>query len=166
MKKKILIFSLVYYPIKVGGAEGAIKEITDRLSSDKYEFHLLCNGYDATFPKTEIIGNVTVHRIGITTNRPEVSDLRRLPLHLNKLLYQWTAVWHAKKLHRREKFDGIWAMMAHGTGVPAGKFKKVFPKLSTSSLFKKVIRQNTLNAKCVGLGMRLRKPFAVPMSFK
>ncbi|MCB9816305.1 glycosyltransferase family 4 protein [Candidatus Nomurabacteria bacterium] len=127
MKKKILIFSLVYYPVKVGGAETAIKEITDRLSTDEYEFHLLCNRYDSTFPKREQIGNVTVHRIGLTTHKPTVADLRKLPLHLNKIFYQWTAYWQAKKLHKEEKFDAIWALMAHATGVPAGKFKKVFP---------------------------------------
>ena len=33
MRKKILIFSLAYYPKHIGGAEIAIKEITYRLSS-------------------------------------------------------------------------------------------------------------------------------------
>ena len=127
--KKILIFSLVYFPIRVGGAETAIKEITDRLSTEDYEFHLVCNGYDSTFPKTEQIGNVTVHRIGLTTHKPSVSDLRKLPLHLNKLLYQWQAFRVAKKLHKKEQFDGIWAMMAHACGVPAGKFKQAFPNV-------------------------------------
>ncbi len=129
MKKKILIFSMVYFPVKVGGAENAIKEITDRLSPDEFEFHMICNRYDSTFPKTEKIGNVIVHRIGLTIKEPEVSDLRKLPLHLNKLFYQWLAFWEAKKLHRKENFDGTWAMMAHSTGVPAGKFKKSFPEV-------------------------------------
>lgn len=127
MKKKVLIFSLVYFPIKVGGAEVAIKEITDRLSPDDYEFHMICNRYDSTFPKTEKIGNVIVHRIGLTVRKPKVSDLRKMPLHLNKLFYQWLAYWEAKKLHKKENFDGIWAMMAHATGVPSGKFKNHFP---------------------------------------
>lgn len=129
MKKKILIFSLVYYPIKVGGAESAIKEITGRLSPEEYEFHMICNGYDSTFPKVEQIGNVMVHRIGITKKNPTIPELRKLPLHLNKLVYQWQAFWTAKKLHKTEHFDAIWAMMAHGTGVPAGKFKRTFPQV-------------------------------------
>ncbi|MEM9336985.1 MAG: glycosyltransferase family 4 protein [Patescibacteria group bacterium] len=127
MKKKILIFSLAYYPKHIGGAEVAIKEITDRINSDEYEFHLVCNRYDSTLPKTEQIGNVHVHRIGLTTENPSMADLRKLPLHLNKLLFQWQAFWFAKKLHKKEKFDGIWAMMAHACGVPAGKFKAAFP---------------------------------------
>lgn len=127
MKKKILIFSLAYYPKHIGGAEVAIKEITDRISPEEYEFHLLCNRFDSILPKEEKIGNVHVHRIGISTKNPSMSDLRKLPLHLNKVLYQWLAFYEAKKLHRKHHFDAIWAMMAHSTGIPAGKFKKVFP---------------------------------------
>jgi glycosyltransferase involved in cell wall biosynthesis len=126
MKPKILIFSLAYYPKHVGGAEVAIKEITDRLG-DQYEFHLLCNRYDSTLPKEEQVGQVLVHRIGLTTKNPSMGDLRKLPLHLNKIWYQLAAFWQAKKLHKKYQVDGIWAMMAHATGVPAGKFKKKFP---------------------------------------
>ena len=129
MKKKILIFSLAYYPSHIGGAEVAIKEITDRLSPDDYEFHLVCNRYDSNLPKVEKIGNVKVHRIGWATSSPSMADLRKFPLHLNKLIYQFQAYWFAKKLHKKEKFDGIWAMMAHATGVPAAKFKRAFPEV-------------------------------------
>lgn len=129
MKKKILIFSLAYYPKHIGGAEVAIKEITDRLSLEQYEFHLICNRYDATLPVTEKIGTVTVHRIGFTKRGPTMVDLRKLPLHLNKLFYQWTAFFEARKLHKEHHFDGIWAMMAHSCGVPAGRFKKTFPEV-------------------------------------
>jgi len=45
MKKKILIFSLAYYPKHIGGAEVALKEITDRISTDEYEFHMVCNRF-------------------------------------------------------------------------------------------------------------------------
>ena len=127
MAKKILLFSGSYYPKHIGGAEVAIKEITDRLSPDDYEFHMVCNRFDSTLPKKEKIGNVMVRRIGLVTKEPLMGDLRKLPLHLNKLIYQWQAFWVAKKLHKTEQFDGIWAIMAHSCGVPAGKFKRVFP---------------------------------------
>jgi glycosyltransferase involved in cell wall biosynthesis len=129
MKKRILIFSLAYYPKHIGGAEVAIKEITDRLSPEAYEFHLVCNRYDSTLPKTEQIGNVHVHRIGITTKNPTMADLRKLPLHLNKLFYQWLAFFEARKLHKQLQFDGVWAMMAHATGIPAARFKMTFPNV-------------------------------------
>ncbi|MCB9809974.1 glycosyltransferase family 4 protein [Candidatus Nomurabacteria bacterium] len=125
--KKILIFSLAYFPKHVGGAEVAIKEITDRLSPEEYEFHLVCNRYDSTLPKEEKIGNVMVHRIGFSTKEPTMADLRKLPLHLNKILFQFQAFVFSSKLHRKEKFDGAWAMMAHSCGIPASKFKQAFP---------------------------------------
>lgn len=129
MKKKILIFSLAYFPKHVGGAEVAIKEITDRIDSDDYEFHLICNRFDSTLPKTEAIGNVTVHRIGLTTKNPTMGDLRKFPLHLNKIIFQFLAFKEAKRLHQQENFSAIWAMMAHATGVPAQKFKRAFPEV-------------------------------------
>jgi phosphatidylinositol alpha-1,6-mannosyltransferase len=127
MKTKVLIFSLAYYPKHIGGAEVAIKEITDRLSPETYEFHLVCNRYDSTLPTTERVGNVYVHRIGITTKNPDMAALRTFPLHLAKIIYQWQAYVVAKKLHRQHQFNLVWAMMAHSCGVPAGMFKKKFP---------------------------------------
>lgn len=129
MKRKILILSLAYYPEHIGGAEVAIKEITDRLSPDKYEFHLVCNRYNSGLLPKEKIGNILVHRIGLIKRNPTMADLRKWPLHLNKIIYQWLAYYKAKKLHREHHFDAIWAMMAHATGVPASKFKKNFPEV-------------------------------------
>jgi len=127
--KKILIFSLAYYPKHVGGAEVAIKEITDRISTNDIEFHMVTNRFDTTLPKEEKIGNVFVHRIGITTKNPEMGDLRKFPLHLNKILFQFTASLKAHRLNKKFKYDGIWAMMAHSTGVPAGVFKTFHPSI-------------------------------------
>ncbi len=107
----------------------AIKEITDRIDSHDYEFHVLCNRYDTTLPKTEYIGNTLVHRIGLATHSPTMADLRKMPLHLNKLLFQFLAYRKAKQLHKKYRYDGIWAMMAHSCGVPAGSFKKTFPNV-------------------------------------
>ncbi|MEK7201158.1 MAG: hypothetical protein AAB737_00800, partial [Patescibacteria group bacterium] len=107
--KKILIFSLQYYPF-VGGAEVAIKEITDRISLDEYEFHMVTSRFDSTLPKTEKIGNVTVHRIGLATKSPNIADLKKMPLHFNKFLFQLLAVPHALALHRKHHFDMTWAM--------------------------------------------------------
>ncbi|MFO3798080.1 MAG: glycosyltransferase, partial [Anaerolineales bacterium] len=56
-----------------------------------------------------------------------MGDLRKLPLHLNKIIYQFSAYYTAKRLHKHYHFDAIWAMMAHSCGVPAGMFKKRFP---------------------------------------
>lgn len=105
----------------------SVKEITDRIGD--LEFHLIANRYDSTLPKEEKIGNVHVHRIGITTHNPGMADLRKLPLNLNKLLYQFLAAWHALRLHKRHRFDAMWAVMAHSTAVPAAIVKILHPEI-------------------------------------
>lgn len=129
MKKKVLIFSLAYYPRFHGGAEPAIKEITDRIDPDEIEFHLITTHFDTTLPHDEKIGNVNVHRIGIGTKNPSFEDLGKMPLHLNKFLFQFWATIKAIQLHRKDNFDAIWAMMAHSAGVPAVLFKIIHPKV-------------------------------------
>jgi glycosyltransferase involved in cell wall biosynthesis len=113
--KKVLIFSLAYYPKFVGGAEVAIKEITDRISPDEIEFHMVTMRFSSADECEEKIGNVFVHRIGNGSGR------------LNKYLYQFWAAWKGWQLHRYHHFDGTWAMMAHSTGVPAALFKIFHP---------------------------------------
>lgn len=99
--KKILIFSLAYFPKTIGGAEVAIKEITDRISD--IEFHLITNRFDADAPIEEKIGNVVVHRVGGGTS------------YLAKALFVPRAAHAALRLHRSIRFDGAWAMMCYMT---------------------------------------------------
>lgn len=127
--RRILIFSLNYYPHFIGGAEVALKEITDRISPEEIEFHMVTLRMDSDLPKTEHIGNVIVHRIGPTRKNPSIADLQKAPLHYNKHLYQFLAAWEAQKLHVKFRFDGVWAMMAHSCGIPAGIFKTCNPKV-------------------------------------
>jgi len=123
--KRILIFSLAYYPNHVSGAEAAIKEITDRIND--IEFHMVTLRYDSSLPKVEKIGNVLIHRIGIAKNNPSLQDLGKLPLDLNKPLYQFLAPLKGLALNRKYKYDGVWAMMAHATGVPIAIFNLFSP---------------------------------------
>ncbi len=127
--KKVLIFSLAYFPKHVGGAEVAIKEITDRIPPALYEFHMVTLRFDSTLPKLEKIGNIFVHRIGFTTRNPSMADLRKFPLHFNKFLFQFSAFFKALSLHKQYSFDGIWAMMAHSCGAPASLFKTIHPEV-------------------------------------
>lgn len=129
MKKRILIFSLAYYPNHVSGAEVAIKEITDRFNPAEYEFHMVTLRYNSTVAKQEQVGNVLVHRIGLTRPDPSFEDLSKMPLHINKPLFQFAAAWKALRLHRTHKFAGIWALMAHSSGVPAAIFKLFHPSV-------------------------------------
>lgn len=127
--KRVLIFSLNYYPRFIGGAEVAIKEITERIPRDDVEFHMVTLRHDATLAKEEQVGNILVHRIGLVRVAPDISDLKRFPLILNRYLYQLYAVIKALHLYHQYHYDGVWAVMAHSAGIPAGMFKRLVPKV-------------------------------------
>jgi len=117
MAKRVLIFSLSYYP-HVGGAEIAIKEITDRIDPSIMEFDMITLRYDSRMPKFEQIGNVHVYRIGLTKKSPRPKDFHRPRLYLAKILYPITAFLRAVSLHKKNKYDMTWSMMSY-MGFPA-----------------------------------------------
>lgn len=127
--KRILIFSLAYYPKYVGGAEVAIKEITDRIDKADIEFHMVTLRFDASLPKIEQVGNVLVHRIGFVAKNPSMRDLKHFPLVLNKFIFQLYAPFYALSLHKKYRYDGIWGMMAHAVGIATGIFKSLKPEV-------------------------------------
>ena len=100
MSKKILIFSLAYYPSHVSGAEAALKEITDRVGGE-YEFHLITHLFDTKAPRVERIGAVTVYRVGFGG------------AYLSKILFVPLAALKARALHAKLTFTGMWAMMTY-----------------------------------------------------
>lgn len=121
--KKILIFSLDYLPGPISGAESAIEDITDRISPEEIEFHMVTLYYDSNVPRVQKFGNVTVHYVGLFGKPdPAFEDRRKFPLHYNKHYFQIAAGIKGWWLHRKHKYDGAWAMMAHGTGVPVSIF--------------------------------------------
>ncbi len=99
--KKILIFSLAYYPRHVSGAEAAVKEITDRIVQSEFEFHMLTHRFGVEDLKDELIGNVHVHRVGFG------------PGYLSKILFVPLLVWKTISLNRTEHFSAIWALMTY-----------------------------------------------------
>jgi len=126
--KRILIFSTAYLPL-VGGAEIAVKELTDRLAgfsahlpaeasaqagggpASGWEFDLICARIKKDLVKQEKIGRITVYRVGLGCK----SD---------KFLLPWLGVRAALKLHKINKYDLIWAIMASFGGLAALFFKK------------------------------------------
>lgn len=101
MTKRILVFSLAYYPSHVSGAEVAIKEITDRVSPDDITFSMVTHRFEKKALRVEQIGNVQVHRVGIG------------PSYLSKILFIPLAALTAARLHRKNPFDGSWVMMTY-----------------------------------------------------
>lgn len=127
--KRILIFSLTYHPY-VGGAEIAIKEVTDRIDPNEYAFDMITLRFDKNLPEVERIGNVTVHRIGMTTSSPKISD-RRIPFtaRLAKILFPFSSFRKARALHKEHAYDIVWAMMANQAGFGALLFKYAYPRV-------------------------------------
>lgn len=113
MNKRILIFSLAYFPF-VGGAEVAVKEIADRLGGE-FEFEMLTVNLDGGQAAEEKMGNILVRRIGRGK--------------LAKYFFPFTAYRLAKKLQKENKFDAIWAVMANQAGLAALFFKWGLPKV-------------------------------------
>src|SRR3989344_11053 len=98
-RKKIVIFSLAYFPKPVGGAEIAVKEITSRI--EDIEFHIVTHRFDPSLPREEQLGNVFVHRIGDGTS------------YFAKMLFVLRAAFAGMKLQRIHTFDAAWAMMSY-----------------------------------------------------
>jgi glycosyltransferase involved in cell wall biosynthesis len=99
--KKILIFSLAYYPSFVSGAEAAVKEITDRISPEDIEFHLITLLFEKTASREERIGNVRVYRVGFGG------------AYISKIFFIPLAAFTARKLHKKNTFDAFWALMTY-----------------------------------------------------
>ncbi len=99
--KRILVFSLAYYPGFVSGAEAAIKEIADRIDPSDIEFHLITLLFDTKASREERIGNTHVHRVGFGG------------AYLSKVLFIPLAALMARSLDRKHRFDAVWCMMTY-----------------------------------------------------
>lgn len=126
--KRILIFSLAYYPKYVGGAEVALKEITDRIDPTKYAFDMITCRFDSTLPREEQVGNIHVYRIGFALPKPSYADLGRPPLYFVKVAYPLLAAWKAIGLHKKRRYDAFWGMMSY-MGFPVAILKFFYKDL-------------------------------------
>lgn len=113
MKPRILIFSIAYDPL-IGGAELAVRNITDRIFD--YEFDLVTCRFERSHKAIERVGNVTVYRVGF-------------PSRLGRLIYPALAVRLARRLHQQNPYQIIWGIMAAYAGAAALMFKKRFPNV-------------------------------------
>lgn len=110
--KKVLIFSTAYFPF-VGGAEVAVKEITDRISD--IEFDMITARMDRKLPKFERVGNVNVYRMGFGVKA------------LDKIILAKWGFLKALKLNKKNNYDIAWSIMASQASIAASLFK-IFKK--------------------------------------
>lgn len=111
--KRILIFSLAYYPRFVGGAEVAIKEITDRVPPEEIEFHMVTLRFDSTLPRHSKEGNIFVHRVGFGRRGASVASTHHPLVYIDKILFVPLAALVALRLHLQRRFNAWWAMMSY-----------------------------------------------------
>ena len=126
--KRILFFSLTYHPF-IGGAEVAIKEVTDRVSPKEYSFDMITLRFDSTLPKFERVGNIDIFRIGFARAGAKIDDLNKFPLVTNKYFYPFFAFATAIVLHHRKPYDAIATVMTSYASFSALFFKFLFPKV-------------------------------------
>lgn len=119
-KKKVLIFSLVYLPEFVGGAELAVHETVKRIPKSEIEFSLIALRDDKSVDGE--YGNVFVFHTGLKVERDS------FVFKLEKYLFPFLATIKAIRLNRKNKFDTIWALMANYAGFAALLTKIIFPK--------------------------------------
>ncbi len=107
-KKKVLIYSIAYFPY-VGGAEAAVREITDRIKT--VEWHMVTCQFDTKLPQQEKIGNIMVYRV-----------------HCSKILFPFIGFWKGMRLQKKYQFSMVWSIMTFAGF--AGLFHKIFsPKI-------------------------------------
>lgn len=109
----VLIFSMTYLPF-IGGAEMAVKEITDRINN--FQFDLITARLDKKLAKFEKIGRINVYRVGQGGI-------------LDKYLFPCLAYFKAKKLHREKNYQIVQAIMAFYAGLAALFFKWKYPQV-------------------------------------
>ncbi|MEA2089049.1 MAG: UDP-glucuronic acid decarboxylase family protein [Patescibacteria group bacterium] len=134
-KTRIIIFAPTYLPLE-GPAEKAVKKITNRLIG--YDFDLFTTKFKKEFPKKEKINRVNIYRIGFGNK-------------FDKYLLPFLATWQALKLHKKNRYEAVWGIMA-SYGSLAGIIFSLFSKTAfLVSLYegkiseKKFLRKKILN---------------------
>lgn len=127
--KRVLIFSLTYYPDLVGGAEIPIRKTTDRIDPSDITFDMIALRFDSELPAEEQVGNVRVHRVGFSKPHPRVGELVKSPLKWNKYLYPFFAFRKAGELHREHAYDAVWSVMTSYASFGALFFKMRYPRV-------------------------------------
>lgn len=98
----------------VGGAEIAVKEITDRIPD--IEFDLITARIDPSLVSVERVGRVNVYRVGYGNK-------------LDKFLLPILGTLKARELIQKGTYDRLWSVMAGQASVACAFTKKLFPQI-------------------------------------
>lgn len=114
MAKKTLIISLVYYPEFVGGAEVAVKEITDRSSSGSFDMITLIGSQKE---RVATVGAVRVFRVGFRLRNKNLFG--KALFNFQKYLFPFLVFIKGASLMKENKYDIVWSIMANYAGFGA-----------------------------------------------
>jgi glycosyltransferase involved in cell wall biosynthesis len=107
-RPRIIIFSLGYFPKLIGGAEVAVKELTQHLPA--YDWHMCTVRGD--MDAEEHVGRVHVMRVGMRAR-----NIHSWWGRCTKILYIPLAAWKAVQAHRKHPFTIGWCVMASYAGL-------------------------------------------------
>lgn len=124
MSKKILISSIVYYPEFVGGAEVAVKEVTDRLKDYTFNMITLLGSSDKRFEK---INNIEVYRVGFKVNLK--TKIGKVLFNIQKYIFPLMFLFKGSYLMSKNNYDIAWSIMANYAGFGALFLKLRFKKI-------------------------------------
>ncbi len=121
--KKVIIFSTAYFPF-VGGAEVAVKELTDRMGdfstkggpASGWEFDMITTKMDSNLPDFERVGRVNVYRVGLGWGG------------FDKFILPILGFLKARQLNKKNHYTLIWSIMASQASVAAAFFKITYPR--------------------------------------
>ncbi len=120
-KSNIAVFSLAYHPFE-GGAEVAIREITDRLLD--FNFLIFTYKFNKNWPSKERRNNAEIIRLG----RGRIGE-KYYGRIWNKIFYIFNAWQEAEKTHKEARIEMIWAVMASYGAIAALLFKFNHPSI-------------------------------------
>ena len=108
--RRVLIFSIAYEPWW-GGAEIAVKEITDRLGSSDFIFDMITANLSGREKRFERVGAISIYRVGWGQTA--------------KLFFPILAFVKGARLHFSKRYSFVWSVMANYAGL-AGLLFKLF----------------------------------------
>lgn len=122
----IALFTLAYAPFE-GGAEIAVREIVGRLKG--LNFTIFTYKFNKDWLSLEKKDNYSILRVGTGRNiKISKSGTKKYYGRIwNKIYFVYKAWQEAERIHKRKRFEVVWALMASYGGIAALLFKMNHP---------------------------------------
>lgn len=108
-RPRVLVFAPTFYPAE-GPAEKAVREIMERLKG--WEFDIVTSRLDPKLPVESQMGNARIYRLG-SGNK------------FDKYFLPFRGAFFARKLHKKNHYGVVWAIMASYGALAAAFFSRL-----------------------------------------